>query len=817
MKMPLEKSLTRPLLILGAAGFAIFFFLYSQYAVEFAFRPEIARERAQAIADSLLRSAGYDLRMFSSVLSLSGDTEESTARQLAAGRRRTRGGRKDAAFTWQVRYSQKDRTSIHIQQSAALPRENESSVTVRLRTDGTLHELTAFLADTLRTRPLEASEALLRAEGFLRRTHRGSADSLVETSVQQRGNRTDRIFTWRGTGLSGEREKITIGFSGDILTTYAEKEQKEERVAQILNMYEMLSILSVVGGIVLVILILVTLVRRLRNDEIGFRSAIFWGIVTTAALAVSYGIRFSEEDFAFSSWMFYFIVFITSVFRGIVMIFSWSASEGIGRSQWNEKFLTLDAVQRFAFRSRWIGVSLLQGIGAGGILLGCYALFHPLLSLFPEHVMFLGSMSDQSGSAAFLETPLKNAGSLLDLVATSVTAALVLSVFAPGLARRFTERKLLLVATGGICWMAMTQTLFHAYHPLYLHLAFTFAAGAAVTWLFLLTDLQAVLVALLTVNLSHHALVALHRLSDGFLPLGIVYLGILLLILGAGIFLSTVRREEVDLADYTPHFVKRMAERHRLQQEVESARHIQQSLLPREIPRIVQLDIAAACFPALEVGGDYYDFIGFDDHTVGALIGDVSGKGISAAFYMTLAKGVIASQARRSPSPRAVLSSVNELLYEIMERGKFISMVYGVFDTAAGSLTYAHAGHNPIIHFCARDGELRILRSPGMALGLEKGVKFSETLTEERIPLEPGDIFIFYTDGYVEAMDKHMVEFGEERLLAAIRSNTGRTASEMLSSLTAAAREYMGKTRQHDDMTMVVVRVEAPGATRIDS
>src|SRR5690606_4425591 len=145
----------------------------------------------------------------------------------------------------------------------------------------------------------------------------------------------------------------------------------------------------------------------------------------------------------------------------------------------------------------------------------------------------------------------------------------------------------------------------------------------------------------------------------------------------------------------TPAFAKNITERQRLQRELEIARDVQMSFLPKSTPDFSGLDIASQCIPAHEVGGDYYDFVKLDKNRLGIIIGDVSGKGTEAAFYMTLTKGFLKALSRSSDSPAAVLSNMNELFYENVERGTFISMIYGIFDIEKNALKLARAGHNP--------------------------------------------------------------------------------------------------------------------------
>ena len=189
------------------------------------------------------------------------------------------------------------------------------------------------------------------------------------------------------------------------------------------------------------------------------------------------------------------------------------------------------------------------------------------------------------------------------------------------------------------------------------------------------------------------------------------------------------------------------------------------------------------------------------------VIGDVSGKGIPAAFYMTLTKGLLKSQARTLISPRDILINLNELFYENAERGVFISMIYGIFDLKRQSLTFARAGHNPMILRRSGKGAPEELESAGLALGLEKGQLFSKTIEEKTIGIQKGDIFLFYTDGLNETQNVLRDEFGEDRLLHVVQTFGNLSAESVLAKIQQEIQSFADRAPQHDDMTAVVIKV----------
>jgi sigma-B regulation protein RsbU (phosphoserine phosphatase) len=161
-----------------------------------------------------------------------------------------------------------------------------------------------------------------------------------------------------------------------------------------------------------------------------------------------------------------------------------------------------------------------------------------------------------------------------------------------------------------------------------------------------------------------------------------------------------------------------------------------------------------------------------------------------------------------STSPSQVLTQVNGLFYENVERGVFISMVYGIFDTKANSLTLARAGHNPVIMRKSKENHVQVVNPTGLALGLDEGGKFSKSIQEVKTRFQSGDLFVFYTDGFPEAMNKVLEEFGEERLCKAVEKHSDGSASEVMEGIFKEMKEFTGKAKQHDDMTIVVVKIK---------
>ena len=251
------------------------------------------------------------------------------------------------------------------------------------------------------------------------------------------------------------------------------------------------------------------------------------------------------------------------------------------------------------------------------------------------------------------------------------------------------------------------------------------------------------------------------------------------------------------------------AEKERLEEELRIARTIQMSLLPKDRINVPGLSIAALCLPANEVGGDYYDFIPLSDGRLAILIADVSGKGTSAALYMAELKGLSLSLSRMYDSPRLLLIEANKILAANLDSRSFITMVYAVIDVKNKKMTYARAGHNPILQLSANGVRPRaqVLAPDGMGLALDRGSQFEKILEEESIPLVSGDLFLFFTDGVTEAMNDRSELFGDDRLRGILEENAELPMEELREKVVDEVFNFAGGAVQHDDMTMVLVKV----------
>jgi len=219
--------------------------------------------------------------------------------------------------------------------------------------------------------------------------------------------------------------------------------------------------------------------------------------------------------------------------------------------------------------------------------------------------------------------------------------------------------------------------------------------------------------------------------------------------------------------------------------------------------------------PAREVGGDYYDVLPLDDRRVGVLIADVSGKGTSAALYMAELKGLVLSLSRIHTSPRDLLIATNEIIASQLDARSFITMTYAVLDLRARTMTYARAGHAPLLYVPgpgAGSRRARTLAPNGLVVGLkiDDGELFERLLEEETVPLHPGDLYLFFTDGISEAMNAAADCFGEARLGELLEAHADLSSDEIRERILREVAAFVGDAPQHDDMTMILLKLDDP-------
>lgn len=259
----------------------------------------------------------------------------------------------------------------------------------------------------------------------------------------------------------------------------------------------------------------------------------------------------------------------------------------------------------------------------------------------------------------------------------------------------------------------------------------------------------------------------------------------------------------------------------RMERELQVALQVQSSLIPHDTPQIPGWEFAALWHPARVVGGDYYDFIPLANLAkarsvepsqepalpkvskgLGIVIGDVTGKGMSAALFMTLTRSTVRASIVAGRSPADCISQANTLIAADAANGMFVTFFYGQLDPTTGELTYVNAGHNPPLYYHTADHRMTRLVRTGLALGINDAFRYEQ----RTVILEPGDFVLLYTDGVTEAFDADHELFGEERLRRIVNAKRNSTAAEIIATLEAALDDFTSGASPSDDITLVFVK-----------
>lgn len=640
---------------------------------------------------------------------------------------------------------------------------------------------------------------------------------LKTSSSTQRLKRLDHRFELSAKDTtSGKSLWVQVLGSrvGGFRVTLDAPEDLRRQISETSSSATSLFVVSFVAIFLLFFFIVILFLKKYHEGEVGTKTAflVFAGVYVSLVLfginnfsTIGFGVGMGDQNRFYvrlatagmTMLIFYF-------FLSVLTFAAWSVGESSSRSTWPEKMAAIDGALFRKFFTLDVASAIIRGYALGFIALGAYALAIYLLI-------------SNAGVAIFS----RNAGGLADAyvpglrpifsgISIALISEVVYRLFFITSIKEKTKKTWLGVVVSTLVWSICAISLWESPFG-FLSMTGTFVVlvvfGLTFAFIYLRYDLLTAIVANFIVIAINDAIPLFVSDAPSILQNLWLFAGVLavpLVVAGAGF----VRNDKFEFTKETvPAHVLRISERERMAKELEIARRVQMSLLPKSSPTMAGFDIAGTCIPAFEVGGDYYDFVHLPDNRIGIAIGDVSGKGVPAAIYMTLTKGILQSHAEENVSPKRVLSKVNSLMYRTIDRNSFVSMFYAILDPSARTIRFARAGQCPVI--LAHHGNERglFLTPKGMALGLEVGKVFDSVLEEQEMSLNSGDVLVFYTDGFTEAMNSAGHEFGEDRLAESIKRHRHLSASAIIGAISSDVQAFTAGWQQHDDMTIVVVKV----------
>lgn len=476
--------------------------------------------------------------------------------------------------------------------------------------------------------------------------------------------------------------------------------------------------------------------------------------------------------------------------------------ESVTRSTMSSKLQTLDSLRTGRFFNPLVGQMLVRSVLIAGILLGGVTF---MLSLNTGRAIGLPDMvfSDQY-TFHYLFFSLE-----LGLFALIGTQALYLNAF-QSLSKWLPWKwvtAFLVSLIYGVMGLAQMDI-----GPLWMEIVIGTLVGLGVTATYIRFDFLHALAVQILFLMGVHALESFGIGGMEEMWLFYTFLGLIIVSLTVGLSAMTFGQDPDLIERYVPDYMEELAQQERMSKELSIAQEVQESFLPTQIPDALGTTIVARCTPASETGGDYYDVIRIDDEKLGLVIGDVSGKGIQAAFFMTFIKGILHALARSEISTVGVVKRANAHFRENAPVKMFMTLLYGVLDTKKQTFRFTRAGHHPLWVQRAQSGVVEEYLPDGVAIGMTDLDEASNWLEELEVSLQPGDRLFLFTDGLTEARDRHGVEYGEVRLKRMIEQYAEVETKEVVARLFEAIEELDRHSKPLDDMTLLVV--EIPGKHR---
>ncbi len=525
----------------------------------------------------------------------------------------------------------------------------------------------------------------------------------------------------------------------------------------------------------------------------GFMVPGFWVLQFVNDFGFRYGLM--EITQIINSLMFLAVMGAISAIGFFVIT---AVSDSITRQYWPQKLKTWDLVRRGLFMNKPVGWGIINAIAIGGILVGIVAL---ILALIPS--AYISANTELISDSYFLP-------SLANLM---ITTCFVLAIVVPiylvlgNQIKGLVDREWIIPILSGLLFWLIDILPFNI-EPDMLDRGMRAMLGFALGYFYLRYDF-------LTIAFGGFVFVNLLTTSKGWVLDGspdantfYLFMLVLITLTGLGVYFILKGSDREELPEYVPAYIEDQAKEQRLKQELSIARVVQQTFLPSKIHHLPGIDIAGICIPAQETGGDYYDMISLGEQRTAIAIGDVSGKGIRAAFYMTFTKGVLHSLSALILSPVELLNQLNRLFNENATRGTFISMIYGILESDKRQFTFARAGHNPMLVVRA-NGETEWLKPDGIGIGVAQGDAFIKHTREATVKLKEGDVVILYTDGITEMLNSGNHFYGEERLERLVKGVRKASSEKILEIITDDVNEFKGVAKQHDDMTLVIIKADA--------
>ncbi len=678
--------------------------------------------------------------------------------------------------------------------------------------DGTVLSLLKGFKVTDAAGPTTDEDAMARARALL--LERGidlakfAAPEVRNKDLEKRTDRVVRFADLEPSLASRLRTGMEVSFAGDQLAgvgSFAEDVQPDE-VTRLLQPIGLFGNIAFFSTFLVLPLVAPIFLKRYHEGELGVRRGVqilllILGVAVVLMVQVSAGstqgtnfgvLSRQQTTFIWGGQM--LVLFFLPM--AIASLLSWSVGESLCREGWGAKLAAFDALFQKQWRNRTVALASLRGYAAGfAIAGGIFACLVPLArfdGIAPISFQF-GPFWQHARWPSFA------------LILFLLIFSLYTTLFGRLFLLPWLVRKLGKVAGGTIAALATSFVFFSPVIvlPLSLGAPIWILNSLATVVLFLTTDLLTTILASFT-SAAVLSIFPFVFAADPALQLH-GWIGVLA---GAVPLLLTARHLVSDqifvyrYEDVPPH-VRRIAQRERQRVELETARNIQNSILPQLPPQLCGVELSHVYLPATEVGGDFYDVLALEDGRLAVAVGDVAGHGVSSGLVMSMAKSALAVQVTFNPEVAAVFATLNRMVFQSARKRLLATLCYALIDPVRREMRFASAGHL-FPYRISRLGKVESLESVAYPLG----VRESLDIDSHTAKLEPGDIIFLCSDGVVESRregsDEH---FGFDRLEAVLAKFGGHGASVVRDKVLAALDAFTEGAEREDDLTVLVLRM----------
>lgn len=545
--------------------------------------------------------------------------------------------------------------------------------------------------------------------------------------------------------------------------------------------------------LIFVLFAFLTLILKIKRDEVD------WKLISLGTLFIS-TISFIYVSFSeVLNLLTVVVIIITSFLTGLIYSLLFNIALSKTRDGFEKQLLNFNALFSFNFNVKENGFMILKTFLVGNFFFALPLSYYYFFKLFEKGgvVILPPDCFTIKSTSIFSYT----FGNLVESLSQSFYFILIFGIFIPSLLSR--RNNLFIRLTISILF-SLIASFSLSFEPYYLSFLIVFVLTFLVFHIWNEYGFIGVFLSFSFPLIIQRGAMLLFSKDAQIAVEGGILLLIVIFILFTSFYWIVKGKPISEIKPYEPLYIKRIKEKERLERELEIAKSLHQRLLPKETPILKNIEIATFCEPAMEVGGDYYDFIELDESKVLMFLGDVSGKGIRAAFYMTLAKGLLHGALSLVKDVKDLLRLLNRRFGRLSEEGIFLTLIALMIDEETNEITITSAGHNPPLLY--RDGKVEVVKVKGLVIGPLPDEVVISNLIEYKFRMKKGDVLLLYTDGVTESFNPKFEEYGVKNLEANLLNSHHKSPPEIIYDIRSSVLEFTENAPLRDDFTMVVLK-----------